>query len=375
MTSLSKERAEVSTDHHIDSVVSLSRLMLNDVLESVQHISNINRATRILSMNARIEAARAGTAGVGFGVVAQELTNLSNEMADAATRIVAQSRTTGMELNRVIEQLSTQVRDDRLSDLAHANIDLIDRNLYERSCDVRWWATDSSVCACLLDSSHEARRYASLRLGQILDSYTVYFDLALADLEGRIVANGRNEKYHSLGQNVARTQWFTSALATTAGTEFGFESVHPCSLVNGQLALVYSCVVREGGRVNGKPLGVLGIVFAWEALSQTIVLRTPLSAPEWECTRVCVVDQDGLVLADSTGKALAETLQFEERDALFNQSRGAVTADLGAKRVRIAHAKSMGYETYRTGWHSLLIRQLVDEGLHTATTAFSPAAA
>ena len=25
------------------------------------------------------------------------------------------------------------------------NIDLIDRNLYERSCDVRWWATDSSV--------------------------------------------------------------------------------------------------------------------------------------------------------------------------------------------------------------------------------------
>lgn len=352
------ERADVSIDHHIESVVSLSRRMLDDVLKSVQHISDVNRATGVLSMNARIEAARAGSAGVGFGVVAQELTKLSSEMADTATKIVAQSRSTGTELNGVIEQLSTQVRDNRLSDLAHANIDLIDRNLYERSCDVRWWATDSAVCACLLDPSNEARRYASLRLGQILDSYTVYFDLALADLDGRIITNGRREKYRSVGQNVASSQWFRSALATTTGTEFGFESVHASSLVNGQLALVYSCVVREGGRVSGRPLGVLGIVFAWEALGQTVMQRTPLSALEWERTRACIVDEDGVVLADSSGRVLQETLQFEGRDSLFKQPRGAVTVDLGTRRVRIAHARSMGYETYRTGWHSLLIRQL-----------------
>jgi Methyl-accepting chemotaxis protein (MCP) signalling domain len=358
MSDAAAERSEISIDQHIESVVGLSRRMLDDVLGSVEHISDVNRATRMLSINARIEAARAGSAGAGFAVVARELTHLSSEMGKSATDIVARSRSTGTELNGVIEQLSTQVRDSRLCSLALTNIDLIDRNLYERSCDVRWWATDSAVCACLLKPSQQARDHAAHRLGQILDSYTVYFDLALADLDGNVVTSGRPDKYHSAGQNVALTHWFKSALATTAGTQFGFESVHACSLVNGQLALVYSCVVREGGRVNGRPLGVLGILFAWEALGQVVMQRTPLSPQEWQRTRACIVDGSGLVLADSSGKVLKERFDFEGRDALFKDPRGAITVDLGTNRVRIAHAGSPGYETYRTGWHSLLIRQL-----------------
>lgn len=36
-----------------------------------------------------------------------------------------------------------------MTDLALNVVDLIDRNLYERSCDVRWWATDSAVVQAL----------------------------------------------------------------------------------------------------------------------------------------------------------------------------------------------------------------------------------
>jgi hypothetical protein len=38
-----------------------------------------------------------------------------------------------------------QIRGSRLPDLSLNAIDIIDRNLYERSCDVRWWATDSAI--------------------------------------------------------------------------------------------------------------------------------------------------------------------------------------------------------------------------------------
>ncbi|MFI4913952.1 MAG: methyl-accepting chemotaxis protein [Steroidobacterales bacterium] len=347
-----------SIDHHIESVIGLSRRMLGDVLQSVSHISGVNRATHVLSMNARIEAARAGSAGMGFGVVAQELTRLAADMGKAAGDIVAKSRTTGAELDAMIGQLSTQVRDNRMCDLALTNIDLVDRNLYERSCDVRWWATDSAICECLRRPGEATLSHAARRLGQILDSYTVYFDLALATLDGRVIVNGRPDKYRSIGRSVADAHWFRSALATGSGTEYGFESVHPSALVNGELALVYSCVVREGGRVNGAPLGVLGIVFAWQPLGQTVIERTPLSREERQKTRVCITDEQGLILADSNGKQLKERIEFEGMEVLFGTARAARTATLGGKDVRIAHARSPGFETYRTGWHSLLIRKL-----------------
>lgn len=100
------------------------------------------------------------------------------------------------------------------------------------------------------------------------------------------------------------------------------------------------------GRVTGRPLGVLGIVFRWDALAQTIVERTPLSEAEWRRSRVCIVDGQGLLLADTQAGGAAR-LEFPGRDALFAQPRGA------AERIRTArcsapHAASPGYETYRT---------------------------
>jgi hypothetical protein len=245
-----------------------------------------------------------------------------------------------------------------LCDLALTTVDLIDRNLYERSCDVRWWATDFAAWQCAKSPSAENRRQAGRRLGQILDSYTVYLDLVLADLDGRIIANGRPSKYHSVDQMVADAPWFRAALGTADGRHFALQSLHTSRLVNNRRVLIYSCVVRDGGNVHGQPLGVLGIIFDWDALGQTVVERTPLSAEEWGVSRACVVDDTGLVLADTAGRVLQERIDFEGRQALFAAPRGACTAQLGAHEVRIAHAASPGFETYRTGWHGLLIRQL-----------------
>jgi hypothetical protein len=47
--------------------------------------------------------------------------------------------------NSLGHRLVAQIRGSRLPDLSLNAIDIIDRNLYERSCDVRWWATDSAI--------------------------------------------------------------------------------------------------------------------------------------------------------------------------------------------------------------------------------------
>jgi hypothetical protein len=134
--------------------------------------------------------------------------------------------------------------------------------------------------------------------------------------------------------------------------------VEPLQLVNGQRTLVYSCTVRADGTISGTPLGVLGIIFAWDRLGQTVVTHTPLSAQEWEHTRACITDEDGYLLADSQKSALGGRVTFDGMTEFLHQASGALTTIVDGRTVRIAHAASPGYETYRTGWHSLLIRAL-----------------
>ncbi len=101
----------------------------------------------------------------------------------------------------------------RLVDLALNAIEIIDRNLYERTCDVRWWATDSAIVDAAADASDSHCSYASKRLGVILSAYTVYLDLWLCDMDGRIIANGRPERYNVKGLDVSREPWFARAAA------------------------------------------------------------------------------------------------------------------------------------------------------------------
>ncbi|HEV7269616.1 methyl-accepting chemotaxis protein [Pseudoxanthomonas sp.] len=351
--------SDAGIDDHIQSVSGLSDSLLKQLRQSLQKIDEINRITRIISMNARIEAVRIGTAGRSFGVIAEEMDTLSRRVSDTAQEIDRMAGRTSTDLRERLEQLQTDVRRTRLTGLALANIDLIDRNLYERSCDVRWWATDAAMVAAAADPQPAALAHASQRLGQILDSYTVYFDLVLADLQGNVIANGRPRQYRSVGQSVAQQPWFQSAMATGSGEEFGFQSMHASPLAGGERVLVYACTVREGGRVTGRPLGVLGIVFRWDALAQTIVARTPLSDAEWRRSRVCIVDGHGQVLADTLGADAAPArLDFPGRAALFAQPRAAADLVMEGRTQCVAHAASPGYETYRTGWHCVIVQDV-----------------
>ena len=69
-------KSSVEKSHEIDKITKLT----NEILE-------ISEQTNLLSLNASIEAARAGDAGKGFAVVADEIRNLADNTKESANRI------------------------------------------------------------------------------------------------------------------------------------------------------------------------------------------------------------------------------------------------------------------------------------------------
>ena len=141
----------------IDRLTQSRSRQLNAAFAEIQQI---NLRTRILSFNAQIEASRAGAAGAAFSVVAGEMSNLAQCTTEAAGKLDTETRTSIDSISSSSKAVGGEIRGTRLSDLAMTNIDLIDRNLYERSCDVRWWATDGSAVEALQSNAERGVRSA-----------------------------------------------------------------------------------------------------------------------------------------------------------------------------------------------------------------------
>lgn len=358
LTSHQQNTKEKGSNFTLERVAELSEILASKVESAINEIERLNGQTHMIAINARIEASRAGMSGKAFSVVAEQMNDLSGKIGIVSKKMRNESRGSIDELGNLIKTQATIVRGTRLSDLALTNIDLIDRNLYERSCDVCWWATDDGIVNALYKKTKENYALVSKRLGIILNSYTVYFDLVLCDLDGNVVANGRPEHYRSVGMNVKNTEWFATAMKTSSGKEFGFQTVNKCSLVNNDLSLVFSCTVREHGEQNGQVIGVLGIILGWEKLAQKIVKDVHITDEEKNMTRICIVDENGLLLADSKDLILEDQIEFLGKNDLFKEKKGFTISDYANEKCCIAHAFSSGYETYASGWHSVIIQKL-----------------
>lgn len=299
---------EVEGEADPERIVQLTASVSAIARDKISAIHDITGRTRILALNAMIEAARAGDAGRGFSVVAGEVRDVSSEIERVARDLQEELAERVGSLERIGRRIVDQLRGQRLVDLALNAVEIVDRNLYERTCDVRWWATDSAVVAAAAAPGDTALcRHADARLGVILRAYTVYLDLWICDLKGRVIANGQPGRYTAVrGLNVAAQPWFRSALASRSGDDYAVADIGRCGPLEDAPVATYAAAIRRDGKVNGEVLGVLGIHFDWGPQAQAVVDGVRLSPQEEARTRVLLLDAANRVIAASDRRGVLE---------------------------------------------------------------------
>jgi hypothetical protein len=325
----------------LDTISTHTRDALMLTESTVDQISQINLKMNMLGLNARIEAARVGPLGTGFALVADEVRHVSAEIDGIATGLGQQLGTRLKDLTQMVQDLSASATGTRLVDLAFTAIDLLDRNLYERSCDVRWWATDADLVAAAAGGD---LAQAGHRLGVILDAYTVYSDIWLVGLDGRVLCNGRPHRFAVAGANVAESAWFAPALRLADGDGFVAGPVEVSALLGGRETMAWATLVRAGGARNGAPVGMLVTQFDWAPQAGAVLgsLRFGGGA-----AGLCamITDEAGLVLAQRGGDSLGKVI-------LPKAEAGWQTMEDG---TMMGYHRTEGFETWRgKGWHGVV---------------------
>jgi hypothetical protein len=136
---------EAADDADISALINRLTAEVNQIaVDKTKSIQQITNQMKMLALNALIESSRAGAHGAGFAVVAQEVRGVGQQVETIARELETQLTKRPGDLVSSIERMSQRSRGERMVDMSLNAIELIDRNLYERTCDVRWWATDSS---------------------------------------------------------------------------------------------------------------------------------------------------------------------------------------------------------------------------------------
>ncbi len=327
--------------------------------ETFAHVNeDIASRTNLLALNATIEAARAGDAGKSFAVVATEVKSLAGQ----AQRNTKELRTTVYDKIRVqTEEIAKQFesRDcGRFTEMAQTLVQLIVRNLFERTADVRWWATDDAFYKALELSTPETTQHATKRLGVINRFYTVYKNLVLTDTKGNIIASANPEFSRIQGSNVSERKWYQEAMNTFNGDQYVVDDVYNCHLHHDRSVLVYATAVRRGGQLNGRTVGVLGVYFDWQKEAKNIVCDEPILLPsEWKHMRVLLVDNNHSIIASSDGNGMYQKFPLILPDK--SKTKGHY---FQADGTLVAYAKTIGYQDYDgLGWYCVITRKPFQE--------------
>lgn len=282
-----------------------------------------------------------------------------------ATTLLNEVQRTGGQLRQVFEQAIAKLQHSALNAvfdgaLFHARlaIDIMDRNLYERANDCRWWALDARLQRALAAQGTAQAASATAEAERVLQHinglYTVYSLLLVFDLQGRVVAVSDPAQAGHVGQRLD-APWVGAALGLRDAERYVVSRHESSPLYEAGRAerptYVYATSLQHAGQV----VGGLAIVFdgapQFEAMLGDALPEghheDPAMAPAG-----LFVTRDGRVVASTDPRWPAGSAAPLPPDTVARLAAGETLRteiDIGGMVCAAGIAMSQGYREYRRG--------------------------
>ena len=186
------------------------------------------------------------------GNIAQSKLNSSNR--EFSKSLLSEIGISGNKANSSLSNLNQTIMNSILKNsefLSSLAIDIMDRNLYERANDCRWWALTSFFKEALDDESTILSKRPEITsiLKYINNLYTVYENLLIFDSNGKVIAVS-NEKYEYFIGKILTQEWINKTLSLKDTSKYCVSEFEKTPLYNDEPTYIYSAAIRSAKNDN-----------------------------------------------------------------------------------------------------------------------------
>ncbi|MCR8710469.1 chemotaxis protein CheW [Aliarcobacter butzleri] len=232
--------------------------IINSMMENEQHFSKELKEVFYNSKTIQDNLIRVIWNG---NIVQSKLNSTNREFSRALLNEIG---ITGNKANSSLDNLNQTIISSILKDcefLSSLAIDIMDRNLYERANDCRWWALNSYFKEALDDYStiSEKKEELSSILKYINDLYTVYSNLIIFDKNGKIIAVSNEKEQYLIGK-ILTQDWIEKTLTLKDTSKYCVSKFEKTNLYENESTYIYCSAIRSF-KDDNDVVGGIAIVF------------------------------------------------------------------------------------------------------------------
>lgn len=242
---------------------------------------------------------------------------------------------TGHKTQKIIENMVSELYQTVVSVMlenssfyAQLAVEIMDRNLYERANDVRWWALTHVFRELLAKASlaDEDKQKMTAVLSYINSLYTVYDNLIVFDRKGEVIAVSNTQYAHLIGQPLA-DEWVGRTRSCTSTQDYVVSQFEPTPLYNDKPTYIYAAPIRH---LDGNSIvGGIAIVFdstpQFQAMLRDVIPRDKTDTPVSGSFTLFVNEQLSVIASTHRDFTISDTFELmpaitklKEGDQLFD---------------------------------------------------------
>lgn len=333
-----EERTNESNSLQSDatSTSQFHSLISEELLDIRNKAIAINDDLQLIVLNGIVTAAR--SEAVEFMPVLEEIKKIGQNISG----VFAQS----------VDSLFSTIISGKLNEIrlqANLAVDIMDRNLYERANDCRWWGLSSLIRKALSQATVD-RKIIQETLATIHTLYTVYHVLYVYDEQGRYVAFSTDQYDDCIGQQIESLSGAQSVSQLKSIYEYTVSPFNTFDCYEGASTYIYNAAIRHM-EIDEEIIGGIGIVFdstvEFKAILDDILPRDNGSIKEG--AKALFTTDQGTILASTSPEHAIGDYFFPKinKEQLERESALATVLSLEGDTYLMGVAKSTGYREYK----------------------------